>query len=300
MRALQSVLMLGFLMAPVMALAKPAASPPAAALSPDQLKLASSDDLSIGNREFDQDGTGPLQWLVPDAPAKTELTSGWLTVRARDPMAGWYSDGSGPFLYLPISGDFVVETRVTASKQEAADQVPVGKFSSTGLLIRDPASANEKMRWVMYNIGFQDKFFGTEAKTTRDFDGKFHFHNMGGFRSLSTLYLTKRDASSPEAYLRMCRVGPEIRMYFRRGADGSWTEEAQDATTQVQGNGASNPTPGVTANGPVRFLRPDLPPLVQVGLIANRGGSSDAKADGESRFDFVKFKRVSTFDDCTA
>jgi hypothetical protein len=292
-------LLILFFLTPVTACAQPAAPPPARQLTPDQQRIASAGDLAVANVEFDQTGAGPLAWLVPDAPAMADISGGWLTVRAKDPMPGWYSDGSGPFLYTSITGDFMIETRVTANKRGATDLLPTAKFTSSGLLIRDPASTTKKMRWVMYNIGYQDKFFGTEAKTTRDYDGKFHFHNLGGFRSLSTLYLTERPGPSTEAQLRMCRIGAEFRMFWRRSADSAWAEESQDNTTQVQGNGASNPSPGVVANGPIRMIRPDLPTTVQAGIIANRGGSSDKNADGESRFDYVRYRRIKTFDACT-
>lgn len=283
---------------PTAACAQHEAPPAPSPLTSEQQAFAAGPDLSAANVEFDRPGTGFLQWLSPDAPAMSDVSDGWLTGLARDPFAGWYSDGSGPFLYATIAGDFMIETRVSANRRGNPNQMPTARFTSAGLLIRDPESAPERMRWVMYNIGFQDRFFGTEAKTTRDADGRWHLHRFAGFRSLSTLFLTERPGVTPEAWLRMCRIGPEIRMFWRRAADGPWIEESRDATTQVQGNGASDPTPGVTDGGHIRMIRPDLPDTVQAGIIVNRGGSSDRQADGEGRFDYVRYSRVADFADC--
>lgn len=276
--------------------ARPAAPPPAAPLTTAQEALAVS-DLSSAHNVFDSLDLTPFVWLEEGSAEHVAVVDGWLRFRAGKRMSGWYSDSSGPLLHLNVRGPFMVEAEVSANRQDNPAAAPSASFSSTGLLIRDPASKTDRMRWVMYNFGFQEKFFGSETKTTRDASGGWHFHELGGFRSRSTLYLTERPASPPSAILRMCRIGEEIRFYWKRSADDTWREEVQDSTTTVQGNGAGEPTPGVQPGGPLRVLRPDLPDLVQVGLIANRGMPED-KVDGESRARYMRFQRVSSFDAC--
>jgi hypothetical protein len=189
----------------------------------------------------------------------------------------------------------MAETHVRTASVRGETLRPVGKFNSTGLLARDPASARDQMRWVMHNIGMQDSFYGTEAKNTVPADGSWHMQRLAGFRSLSTLYLTPVRDGLMEATLRMCRVGNEFRFFSRLPGESRWREEVHATGTVVQGNGSGKPTPGVQAQGPIRFLRDDMPSTLQVGLISNPGLTEH---DGESRFDYLRFRRIESFRTC--
>ena len=273
------------------------AIPPAAPLAATAQSTAA--DLSAMDVTFATAGPD-LGGLVEPLPAMRQslaMREGWLSLRGVPFHAGWYSDRSGPLLHRVVSGDFLVETRVRAVRAGSTGERPIGSFNSSGLVIRDPASSLGQMRWVMYNIGFQDTFYGTEAKSTVPEIGVFHPHRLAGFRSASTLWLTPVPDGVVEARLRMCRVGGEIRMYRQLPGETGWQEETRTAATQAQGNGLSRPTPGVGDTGPIRFRRDDMPDTVQVGLITNPGFPPN---DGEGQFADLRLRRISGFEACTA
>jgi hypothetical protein len=244
--------------------------------------------------EFDSDLNGLVD-VVPDAHEPLRFEEGSLVVDVVGDRGdnGWYSDAAGTLLAVLASGDFMVETRVTATSRVAPGERPTGTFTSAGLLVRDPASVDLKQRWVMYNIGFQQTFFGFETKTTRPFDGVFHIHNLAGYNSLSTLYLTPLDGDGVTRDLRLCRVGSELRFFSRTGPGSDWTEQQVTDRTARMGNGEREPTPGVQ-DGRLRLERGDLPPQLQVGLILNAGSERNARGV----YDYFRVQPVSSFEAC--
>jgi hypothetical protein len=270
-------------------------TPPATQL--EATDSSSASDLSALNVDFKQ-GPGALaslKELLPDAGTTATVADGWLRVRGVKDKMGWYSDRSGPMFYKEVSGDFMVETRARSIMAADPAKRPTGNFNSSGLLVRDAASTPKNMRWLMYNFGQQDKFYGTEAKNTIPDFGGFHMHKMAGFSSRSTLWLTPMADAIIEAELRICRVGAEFRFFKKPAGASDWTEEAYSEGTTTQGNGAGKPTQGVTERGTIRFIRPDLPATVQVGLISNPGMGA---SDGESWFDGIRFQRITSFEQC--
>jgi hypothetical protein len=213
----------------------------------------------------------------------------------------WYSDAQAPFAYKLVTGNFVAEISVrvasTAAPMDPAI-APHGPFNSAGFVIRDPASANRSptstyaapmghASWLMYNMGFQLNGFAREAKTT--------LPSGDGGSSYSTLYL---NATPPGVYsgrLRVCRIGSTFRMFHMQADEREWIEEQRAATTQLFGNGAGRPTPGV-ADGLIRFVRTDLPPVLQVGVVANAWAPP---YQTEAQFDYIHFGAVATAADCT-
>ena len=254
-------------------------------------------DLSFLDVDFASvaDGFGGLTELMPDLSHAAEVQDGWLRVRGVPARAGWYSDRSGPMFYRVVSGDFMVETRARAVLASDGTGRPTGAFNSTGLVVRDPSSDRGAMRWLMYNFGQQDGFYGTEAKSTVPDTGGFHVQRLAGFRSRSTLWLTPLPDGVVEASLRICRIGDEFRFFQRVAGADAWTEEAHGAGTVVLGNGTGTPTPGVVENGVIRFVRADMPATVQVGLVSNPGMPPN---DGESRFAGIAFTRIDGFEAC--
>jgi hypothetical protein len=272
-------------------------APPPQALTPTAQSSAA--DLSSLNVDFASAGPrfGGLMELAPDLRLMAEIADGRFHVRGIPEKAGWYSDRSGPLFYRVVSGDFMVDTEVRTVKAADGKTRPSGKFNSAGLLVRDPASDTGNMRWVMYNIGQQDGFYGTEAKSTVPDTGEWHFQRLAGFGSRSTLWLTPVPEGVVQARLRICRVGSEFRFFKQLPGSDGWSEEAYSPRTKVLGNGADTPTDGVKEAGVIRFVRPDISPTVQVGLIANPGM---APSDGMGQFTGISFERISAFSDCTA
>jgi hypothetical protein len=199
----------------------------------------------------------------------------------------WYSDSRGPMVYRSVTGDFMVETDVTVGRRADIALPPRGTFSAAGFVVRDPASsAPGGEAWVMYNIGMQTGAAAREAKSTR----------KGTSDSLSTLYLMETGGGLT-AKLRVCRLGSTFHFFHRMPGESSFVEEAFGATTSPQGNGASQSTPGVVPGGVIRFVRSDLPPTVQVGLVA---GHWEQTLETRAEFDYLRFRSVSSLADCSA
>ncbi len=270
--------------------------------TPEPVKLEPTDqstasDLSRYNVNFSQ-AKNPgeqLNELMPELIKTAQVENGFLKVKGVPEKAGWYSDRSGPFYYQVVSGDFMVETTARAVKTADESSRPKGAFNSAGLLVRDASSAPSNMRWLMYNIGQQKGFYGTEAKSTVPKIDKWHMHRLAGFNSASTFWLTPAPEQVTEASLRICRVGDEFRFYKKFAGENQWQEETHQEGTTVLGNGAAKPTKGVKEDGSIRFVRDDLPATVQVGLIVNPGMPPN---DGEGQFSGISFARLSDFHQC--
>ncbi len=271
------------------------AVPPA--MEPRATPASSAADLSTLDVDFRTSGTslGGLKELDPQLRTRLEVRDGRLAIKGVSERAGWYSDRSGPMLYRLVTGNFLVETRARSVLSADNARRPTASFNTSGLLVRDPSSTRGNMRWLMYNFGQQDAFYGTEAKNTVPDFGGFNLQSAAGFNSRSTLFLTKMPDGFVEADLRICRIGGEFRFFKRLAGSGRWVEERQDESTTIQGNGASRPTPGVVPGGVIRFQRDDMPGTVQVGLISNPGFPPN---DGESQFAYLRFKRITDFDAC--
>lgn len=118
-----------------------------------------------------------------------ERNPGMLTIRPR--AGGWYGHHQGPLLYTMVSGDFRVETWVSAAKVGDPQAPPDEQFNSAGLMARDPEHGPGHDDWVMMNTGRQlGTLVGSEGKTT-----------VG---SQSTLELVDGPF---RGRLRICRVG---------------------------------------------------------------------------------------------
>ena len=130
--------------------------------------------------------------------------SGWLTIEPR-PSNGWYQDGMGPMLYKDLEGDFLVETRVVTHSRNAPDLPPRASYNSAGLIVRDPASEKGKQNWVVVNVGQQDGFAGSEAKTT--------------VNSRSNLELQR---GSHNGRLRLARIGSTVYALRMLDGEGEW------------------------------------------------------------------------------
>lgn len=199
----------------------------------------------------------------------------------------WYSDNEGPFLYKTLTGDFVVETDLLVGRRDDRTQPPRGAYNAGGLLVRDPASARRAQRWLMYNLGHQVNSFAREAKTTRP----------GAQESLSSLFLVRAPDGARGGKLRICRLGQAFHLLHQHPGEAGWVEEAYDAATTPMGNGAGEPAAGVVPGGVIRFLRPDLPATVQVGVVV---GAWEAPLETRAEFDYLRFGAPRSLADCAA
>lgn len=133
-------------------------------------------------------------------------TPGHLTVT---PGRGLWNDNAKAWLvFKEVVGDFVVVTHVTVEGLEGAGTEPSAPFNSAGLMARrPPLPGNDAESWVMFDLGRQQSFFGTEAKTTIEGD--------------SSLYLS---SGAGAGRLSLCRVGEKIFLSRNLDADGdAWT-----------------------------------------------------------------------------
>lgn len=181
----------------------------------------------------------------------------------------WYKDYRGVLLFKPVTGDFVVSTRLRVSgKAGGAPQAP---FSLAGLMVRTPRVGQTWRpggeNYVFLSLGAGDRpgTFQLEVKTTVNSD--------------SQLQLTPAD--SGEALLQIVRVGTELAL-LQKQARG-WVVHR-------------------------RYRRPDFPPELQVGLTCYTDYSSASQVgvgqhntsvltggnpDLVAQFDFVRFHRPS-------
>jgi hypothetical protein len=269
----------------------PAQPPTARAPTSLETQLFTTSDLSPLNNDFTE-GIGNLTWLDSEGIVSS-VTDSWLMAQHTNRTPVWYSDTSGAMLYTYISGDFLVETKVTSNLRSDMTQQSDSRYTSAGLIVRDPASSSGKMRWMVFNIGYQDGYFGTEIKTTRDSTGGFSLEAFTGNTSLSTWFSNKLEGPSNEAHLRICRIGAELRFYLLQTGQTTWYEE--ELTTKTQRAGSEAPVPGLGDSGPMRFQRADLPAMLQVGLISN---DINTAGTSESRFDYFRVQRISNFESC--
>lgn len=261
--------------------------------------ISTAQDLSVFDVVFAETGgdLGGLDALMLGLHRTAEIADGWLRLRGVPEEAGWYSDRSGPFLYREVTGDFMIETRARSVQTADGQSRPLGSYNSNGLLVRDASGSRGEMRWLMYNFGQQESFYGTEAKSTVPDWGGFHIQQLAGFDSRSTFWLTPLPRDIVEARLRICRIGDEFRFFKQLPGSDAWTEEEHTPETVLLGNGAERPTAGVEEGGAIRFLRPDMPQTVQVGIINNPGMPPH---DGEGQFASLSFARITGFAECLA
>lgn len=269
----------------------PAQPPAARAPTALEEQLSNATDLSPLNTEFGA-GIGNLTWLDESAVQNTSLENSWLRVWNTSRGNVWFSDTSGSLLYAYVTGNFMVETKIKSNLRNNQKARSTSRYTSAGLLLRDPASSPGKMRWIAFNIGSQDGFFGTELKTTRDSAG-FSLEGLLGNSSLSTWFSNKIEGSSNEYHLRICRLGAEIRFYSKAVNTSDWQEETISANTVKAGSEA--PVAGADGNGAIRLQRPDLPTTMQVGIMTN---DIELAGTSENRFQQIRFARLNNFFMC--
>lgn len=226
------------------------------------------------------------------------IENGRLKVIGDGEGIGWFSDSQGPLLYKNITGNFVIETEVSIHRKDGKEGLPEGNFSSAGLLIRAPGGSLGEESWLMYNIGFQNRFYGRELKVTRPMNIPKEDNPMYdfGMHSLSTLYLLSEE-STKAMKLRVARIGDEVRSYYY--SNDQWNEQKPQQGMEVFGNGINQPV-SEFGNGHFRPNKMNLPDTVQAGIIVNPGidGINLApKRDSYALFSYLNIAPIASFEE---
>lgn len=153
----------------------------------------------------------------------------------------------------------------------------------------------------MYNIGFQNSFWGRELKVTRPSNGfRFDSTYFIGLQSLSTFKMIPQKYSVKSVKLRLTRVNNEIRAYHQ-DEDLNWIEKKPTPHTVEMGNGVKVPINGFneTEYRPKSF---GLDNNVQVGIISNPGMKVSNPLikfrDAGSKFSYLTISKIDSFDEC--
>lgn len=205
---------------------------------------ATGDDIRALSTRFDSPATLAAwrQHEVPGFSPKWEapvVQEGVLLLRPRS--SGWFEDMQAGHLYREVEGNFIVTTRLRVEGARGA--TPQTLFSLAGIFIRVPreglTAANwqpGRENWLFFSLGsaFPAGTPQFEVKTT--------------FNSLSTLRISDASAAYPQGRpawveLRVARQGELFSLLHRI--------EGQREFTLLD-----------------QFIRPDLPPRLNVGLTA--------------------------------
>ncbi|GEM48319.1 DUF1349 domain-containing protein [Deinococcus cellulosilyticus] len=201
---------------------------------------ATPDDLSVLNDEFNR-ADSLVQWQRHD------VVEGWpsqwkaLDIHTTSPghlyieplTSGWYAGYRAPFLFKEVTGDFVVTTRLKVEGRGGG--VPQRMYSLMGLMAREPHPEvtpetwkEEEENWVFLTTG------------TTEPAGQPHWEVKTTVQGHSTLQV----AQAPTGWVEVAllRKGAAF-LFLQRQDGGTWTVHQ-------------------------RYLRPDLPATLQVGIIA--------------------------------
>jgi regulation of enolase protein 1 (concanavalin A-like superfamily) len=151
--------------------------------------------------------------------------------------SGWFRDDRGVFLFKTVTGDFDVTTRILATGK--AQELPSRTYSLSGLMVRAPRDVTADTwtpggeNWLFITTGYGDERPGNLA-------GKPQIETKTTRNSESDL--TLRVVPPGWIDLRVVRVGANFLMLYR----------SEGKPWQISR----------------RFIRPDLPATLQVGLNA--------------------------------
>lgn len=166
----------------------------------------------------------------------------------------WFMERRGELIYKPVSRDFKITANVHTAKNSNPSQPPGGDGSVQlgGLMARNGKGGQEN--YVFIVVGDDGDGLSIETKNTTE---SFSKYNGPAW-------------DSPDAELRICRVGQKFNLYKRHSNS---TEEWQLAAS---------------------FERPDLPDELQVGINIY----TDNRPDLQIRYDNITLEPVSSEADC--
>jgi hypothetical protein len=166
----------------------------------------------------------------------------------------WFMERRGVLLYKQVEGNFRVTADVHTAKRSEPSRPPGGDGSVQlgGLMARDGSGGQEN--YVFIVAGDDGDGLSIETKNTLESFSKYSGPAW----------------DSPEAGLRLCRLGSIFNLYKRHvGGNAAWTLAAS-------------------------FDRPDLPQTLQVGLNIY----TDSAPDLQIRYDHITIDPVADASDC--
>jgi hypothetical protein len=169
----------------------------------------------------------------------------------------WFNDSQGVLAFKPVSGDFKA-TATVRTQRASNDEPPAPAIRLGGLMARDPASDSTGMQnYVHIVVGNGPAgVLAVEHKTTTNGNSVYDAPEW----------------PSPDAQLRICRVGSTFNLYKRPIGSRTWEQAAS-------------------------YDRPDLPAELQVGADIY---SPNTPPDLRVRWDEVRYQPVADVGDCEA
>jgi hypothetical protein len=214
------------------------------------LTAAQADALSD---EFSGITLDPSWSVVNGAAAALSVHNGALHVVATRSSL-WFNAAHGVLVYKLVPGDF--KATVTVHTRKASDRTmpPDQPIELGGIMARDPGMASEN--WIFIVNGFGEQgHIAVEHKNT-----------------VASASVFAESPFTPDAELRLCRVGANISLYKRPVGSRSW--------------GAPD----------LQVTRTDFGPTLQVGPNMY---ASETTPDLDAFFDRVTFAAVASVADCT-
>jgi hypothetical protein len=256
-----------------------------------QLEKDAVNKPELMNNNFDN-SIGNLTLLDPINSNPLEIKESKLIIKNSPNNSIWFSDTSGVFAYQNVSGNFMLETQSISALKSDHTKRSNSTYSSAGIIVRDASSKSGQMKWLAYNQGYQDQFYGTELKTTTPQNSQFGLDNILGNSSQSNWFSNKIEGESNELKQRVCKVGKEFRFYTFDIKNNKWVEEMWNDQTVTVGE---NKNPEVTKGNPIRITRQDLSDTLQVGLMSNDGSNGGLSI---SKFNYINYTKLSDFQKC--
>ena len=212
-------------------------------------------DLPASDR-FDGKSLNKSWSILQPNLVQTSVRDGALTLTLTGP-ALWFNDSMGVLVYKRLTGNFKATAAVRTRGASSPGQPPAPAIRLGGLMARDPASDDTGMQSYVHIVTGNGPagVLAVENKTTMNNNSVYE----------------APDWPSPDAQLRICRVGSTFNVYKRPVRSKRWRLAAS-------------------------YDRPDLPPTLQVGTDVY---SPNAPPDLRVTVDAVNFKGVTSSRSCT-
>lgn len=149
----------------------------------------------------------------------------------------WYEEWRGPLVYKTVTGNFVVTTHVHPTARDGVS-LPATDFSLGGIMVRTPRAITDPS--TDWSPGGENYIFLSMGRANNSNGGSFEYEVKTTITSVSNLEIESAPAASSQ--LQISRIGEYV-LALLRPAGGSWTVHR-------------------------RYHRPDMPPTLQVGLVA--------------------------------
>jgi hypothetical protein len=183
------------------------------------------------------------------------VRSGALRLTLTGP-ALWFNDSMGVLVHKPVTGNFKVTATVHTQSTSNDGAPPAPAIRLGGLMARDPASDDTRVQSYVHIVAGNGPsgVLAIEHKTTMNNNSVYEAPEW----------------PSPDAQLRICRVGSTFNVYKRPVRSKAWQLAAS-------------------------YDRPDLPPTLQVGADIY---SPNTPPDLRVRWDEVRYQPVAEVGDC--